>query len=79
MKKHLPCALVGDGRMAEHFARYLFFRGNFTTMLRQSALTGPLSRGDKISVQRNIRSLENDPYQPVYRSFASTVLKGEFI
>jgi len=33
------------------------------------ALTGPLVRGDQGTIERNLRSLEGDPYQRVYSSF----------
>jgi hypothetical protein len=36
-----------------------------------TALTGPLVRGDKKTLEKNILSLENDPYQRVYQSFVS--------
>lgn len=34
-----------------------------------NALTGPLSRGDRATIGRNIQSLAGDPLQPVYRAF----------
>jgi len=34
-----------------------------------SALTGPLSRGDHGTVERNLKSLESDPLHAVYQSF----------
>ena len=34
-----------------------------------TALTGPLSRGDQTTIERNIQSLAGDPLQPVYRAF----------
>ena len=36
-----------------------------------AALTGPLSRGDQQTVERNINSLENDPLQAIYRAFVA--------
>jgi 2-dehydropantoate 2-reductase len=39
------------------------------------ALTGPLARKDKATIERNMNALEGDLYQNVYRSFADTVLK----
>jgi predicted short-subunit dehydrogenase-like oxidoreductase (DUF2520 family) len=44
---------------------------------RTNALTGPLARKDKATVERNLQALEGDLYQNVYRSFASTVFTGE--
>jgi len=34
-----------------------------------SALTGPLSRGDQRTIDRNITALAGDPLEPVYRAF----------
>lgn len=34
-----------------------------------TALTGPLSRGDHATIQRNLNSLAGDPLQAVYRAF----------
>lgn len=36
-----------------------------------SPLTGPLARGDRETVRRNLEALEGDPYQGVYSSFVS--------
>jgi predicted short-subunit dehydrogenase-like oxidoreductase (DUF2520 family) len=33
------------------------------------ALTGPLARGDKKTIQKNLESLENDPFKKVYEAF----------
>lgn len=35
----------------------------------EQPLTGPLVRGDRATVERNLRALEGDPYQAVYTSF----------
>lgn len=35
----------------------------------EQPLTGPLVRGDRATVQRNLEALEGDPYQAVYTSF----------
>jgi predicted short-subunit dehydrogenase-like oxidoreductase (DUF2520 family) len=35
----------------------------------ESALTGPLSRGDHQTVNRNLTALATDPLEPVYQSF----------
>ena len=34
-----------------------------------SALTGPLSRGDRATIERNLKALAGDPLEPVYRAF----------
>ena len=34
-----------------------------------SALTGPLSRGDSATIERNLKALAGDPLEPVYRAF----------
>jgi len=34
-----------------------------------SALTGPLSRGDRATIERNLAALAGDPLQSVYRAF----------
>lgn len=39
-----------------------------------SALTGPLVRQDKITIENNIKSLKKDPFQKIYRSFVSCYL-----
>jgi 2-dehydropantoate 2-reductase len=36
-----------------------------------SALTGPLVRGDSITIEKNLAALESDPFQAVYKSFIS--------
>ena len=41
------------------------------------ALTGPLARKDKATIERNMDALEGDLYREVYRSFADTVMNGE--
>lgn len=41
-----------------------------------TALTGPLARGDKYTVIKNIEALENDPFQKVYFTFADIVAPG---
>jgi len=38
----------------------------------ESAFTGPLSRRDLETIQRNITALASDPYADVYRSFVKT-------
>jgi predicted short-subunit dehydrogenase-like oxidoreductase (DUF2520 family) len=35
----------------------------------QTALTGPLVRGDQLTIQKNINALENDPFQQIYKTF----------
>ena len=37
----------------------------------ENALTGPLVRGDRATVQMNLEALQNDPFQNVYQSFIS--------
>lgn len=39
-----------------------------------SALTGPIARRDKATLLKNIKSLENDSFQQVYRSFVLSQL-----
>ena len=34
-------------------------------------LSGPLSRGDQATVQRNLEALKSDPFEEVYRAFVS--------
>ncbi len=34
-----------------------------------SVLTGPLKRGDQVTIQRHLSALENDPFQKVYEAF----------
>ena len=37
----------------------------------ESALTGPLVRNDTETIDRNLRSLDNDPLQNIYHAFVS--------
>jgi predicted short-subunit dehydrogenase-like oxidoreductase (DUF2520 family) len=37
----------------------------------ESALTGPLVRGDEQTIARNLRALEGDPLQGLYRDFVA--------
>lgn len=41
----------------------------------KSALTGPLVRADKSTIEKNLNSLESDPFQEVYKSFVSCFSK----
>ena len=34
-------------------------------------LSGPLSRGDQATLQRNLEALKGDPFEDVYRAFVS--------
>jgi predicted short-subunit dehydrogenase-like oxidoreductase (DUF2520 family) len=34
-------------------------------------LSGPLSRGDEATIQRNLEALKGDPFEEVYRAFVS--------
>ena len=36
---------------------------------KRAALSGPLSRGDHVTVERNLLSLKGDPFEDVYRAF----------
>lgn len=38
-------------------------------MQPQAALTGPLVRNDKMTIEKNIAALTSDPFQDVYKSF----------
>lgn len=42
----------------------------------ENPLTGPLVRGDQLTVQRNLQALEGDPYQGVYSSFVQAYAVG---
>lgn len=35
----------------------------------QGALTGPIARKDRTTVEKNLQALENDPYQKIYQAF----------
>jgi hypothetical protein len=37
--------------------------------LSESVLTGPLQRNDRDTIESNLKALEGDPYQAVYKSF----------
>lgn len=41
----------------------------------KSALTGPLVRNDLATIEKNIASLEQDPFQEIYQSFVSCYQK----
>lgn len=46
----------------------------------EKALTGPLSRGDTKTIQRNLQSLERDPFKLIYESFVTcftAISRGE--
>ena len=62
----LDCEL---GIAAQHALPYLesVTRG----LAGKSALSGPLSRGDHATVQRNLEALKGDPFEEVYRAFVS--------
>jgi hypothetical protein len=34
-------------------------------------LSGPLSRDDQITIQRNLKSLKGDPFEDVYKAFVT--------
>jgi len=42
-----------------------------------SALTGPLSRGDQQTIDRNLTALSGDPLEPVYRAFVDLFRSGQ--
>jgi hypothetical protein len=39
----------------------------------QTALTGPLVRGDKMTIEKNLSALQGDAFQKVYESFVAAV------
>jgi predicted short-subunit dehydrogenase-like oxidoreductase (DUF2520 family) len=43
----------------------------------QSALSGPLVRGDRQTVERNVEALDGDPLQDLYRAFVRFYQGGE--
>ena len=43
----------------------------------ESALTGPLARGDQKTIERNLDSLNGDPLQDLYRAFILFYQDGE--
>lgn len=60
----------GDmGLPVETLFPYLQQALNNFTQHPESALTGPLSRGDHRTIERNLQSLSGDPLQPVYEAF----------
>ena len=34
-----------------------------------AALTGPLSRGDNVTIEKNLKALSQDPFAIIYRAF----------
>lgn len=82
---HALCVMAGNfaqvlwGSVAQRFealglppetlAPYLHrVTGNFTAD-PDTALTGPLSRGDQGTIARNLQALEGDSLEPLYRAF----------
>lgn len=51
-----------------------FLQQTFHNLLNNplSALTGPLVRNDQSTISSNLKSLENDPYQNIYKTFLET-------
>lgn len=43
----------------------------------EQALTGSLARGDRGTVERDLRALEGDPFQPVFRTFVDVFTHRE--
>ncbi len=43
----------------------------------QSALTGPLSRNDLVTINANLQALAKDPFQKVYQAFWDIYQRGE--
>lgn len=43
----------------------------------QNALTGPLARGDFITMQKNLEALGNDPIAKIYRAFIEVYVGGK--
>ncbi len=41
-----------------------------------TALTGPLVRGDTKTIEKNLKALESDPFQAVYKSFVECFVRG---
>ena len=41
----------------------------------QSALTGPLTRDDQITIHQNLNALVDDPFQAVYEAFVNAYQK----
>ena len=44
-----------------------------------NALTGPLSRGDTLTIQKNLNALKNDPFQKIYQAFVSSYQEIELL
>jgi predicted short-subunit dehydrogenase-like oxidoreductase (DUF2520 family) len=59
------------GLPADLLAPYLRRTLENTLGDRAGALTGPLARGDRATVERNLEALGGDPWAGVYRAFAS--------
>jgi len=51
---------------------YLYQQTQNLLMNPQTALTGPLVRGDNITIKKNLAALETDSFQAVYTSFISS-------
>lgn len=48
-----------------------FLKQTFNNLLTNphSALTGPLARNDEVTISSNLKTLENDPFQNIYKAF----------
>lgn len=82
---HALCVMAGNfpqilwQSIAQRFSELGLADGMLEPYLRQvldnfladpgNALTGPLSRGDQGTIQRNLQSLQSDSLQPLYQSF----------
>ncbi|HVE43843.1 MAG TPA: DUF2520 domain-containing protein [Gammaproteobacteria bacterium] len=59
-----------------HLSHPFFMRQMKNVMLHpETALTGPLVRGDTATIQRNIAALSGDAFQPIYKSFIESYQK----
>lgn len=48
---------------------YLLQQTKNLTAYPPSALTGPLARGDKKTIEKNLKALDDDPFHDIYKSF----------
>lgn len=69
--------MTHEFRFPPHFGD-MYLKQQVENILKdyKTALTGPLARGDAETIARNIRSLDGDPFQNVYRSFVDAHAAG---
>ncbi|MFP5520051.1 MAG: DUF2520 domain-containing protein [Bdellovibrionia bacterium] len=76
---HLESLLRLKDLKIPHQAIQLYFQKNLENAMlgSWSEWTGPISRNDEVTVQKNIQSLEGTPLAPIYKEFSKQYLQVE--